>query len=67
MCRPSENDYKIVKKFKEAGKILDIQLLDSIILTDEGYYSMCDEGEMWWIKTIPDGDSFYYFFGMPGL
>ncbi len=46
MSRPSENDHKIVKKFKEAGKFLDIQLLDSIILTDDGYYSMCDEGEL---------------------
>ena len=45
---PSENDLKITRKIKEAGEILDIQLLDHIILTpDEAVYtSLADEGHI---------------------
>lgn len=42
--KPSDADLKITKNIKEAGKIMDITLLDHIILTDEGYYSFADEG-----------------------
>lgn len=42
---PSESDRKITQKIKEAGNLLDIQLLDHlIILPVEGYYSFADEG-----------------------
>jgi DNA repair protein RadC len=41
---PSEEDKRLTNKIKEAGKILDIQLLDHVILTDESYYSFTDEG-----------------------
>ena len=42
---PSESDNKITQKIKEAGNLLDIQLLDHIILTTEGdYYSYADNG-----------------------
>lgn len=42
---PSENDISITQKIKEAGKLLDIQVLDHIILTpDDIYYSFADEG-----------------------
>lgn len=42
---PSESDTKITQKIKEAGNLLDIQLLDHIILTgDENYYSFADNG-----------------------
>jgi len=42
---PSESDTKITRKIKEAGTIMDIQLLDHlIILPVEGYYSFADEG-----------------------
>jgi DNA repair protein RadC len=43
---PSVEDDRITAKIKEAGKFLDITLLDSIILTDEGYYSYRDEGKL---------------------
>ena len=45
---PSENDLKITRKIKEAGEILDIQLLDHIILTAEQdvYTSLADEGHI---------------------
>lgn len=40
---PSSADELITKKVKAAGDIIDIQLLDHIIVTDEGYYSFADE------------------------
>jgi len=40
----SSADLAISKQIKEAGAILDIQLLDSIILTSESYMSLADEG-----------------------
>ncbi|MCE3278955.1 MAG: repair protein [Bacteroidetes bacterium] len=42
--KPSEADLRITKIIKEAGRIMEIPLLDHIILTQEGYYSFADEG-----------------------
>jgi DNA repair protein RadC len=42
--QPSQADIDLTRKIKEAGKLLEIQLLDHIILTTEGYYSFADEG-----------------------
>ena len=44
MLSPSDADIRLTRKIKEAGTILDIQVLDHIILTSESYYSMADEG-----------------------
>jgi len=42
---PSESDIKITQKIKEAGNLMDIQLLDHLILTMNGsYYSFADNG-----------------------
>jgi DNA repair protein RadC len=41
---PSESDTKITQKIKEAGSIMDIQLLDHLIINDEDYYSFADNG-----------------------
>jgi DNA repair protein RadC len=42
---PSESDIKITQKIKEAGSLMDIQLLDHLILTmDDSYYSFADNG-----------------------
>ena len=45
---PSESDLKITQKIKEAGNLLDIQLLDHIIITPEMdlYRSFADEGQL---------------------
>jgi len=45
---PSESDQKITRKIKEAGNLLDIQLLDHIILTPEKeiFRSFADEGQI---------------------
>lgn len=41
---PSQADIELTRKIKEGGKLLEIQLLDHLILTTEGYYSFADEG-----------------------
>lgn len=44
--RPSDNDIALTKKCKEAGRVLEIDVLDHVILSDEGYYSFADENKM---------------------
>lgn len=44
--RPSQADRQLTRKLVEAGKNLDIAVLDHLILTNSGYYSFADEGEM---------------------
>ncbi len=44
--RPSDADIRLTKKVKEAGKLLDMPVLDHIIYTDNSYYSFADEGMM---------------------
>ncbi len=41
---PSQADIKLTQKLSDAGKLLDISLLDHIILTPDGYTSFSDEG-----------------------
>ena len=41
---PSESDTRITKKIKEAGNLMDIQLLDHLIISNEDYYSFADNG-----------------------
>lgn len=40
----SEADRSITRRIAEAGRLLDIALVDSIIVTVEGYYSFADQG-----------------------
>lgn len=42
--QPSEADNKITNKMSEAGRIMDIPVLDHIIVTDNAYFSYADEG-----------------------
>jgi DNA repair protein RadC len=44
--RPSRQDEELTAQLKSAGKLLDIQVLDHLIVSDEGYYSFADEGVM---------------------
>lgn len=41
---PSDADKQVTKKMKLAGQNLDIQVLDHIIVTENGFYSFNDEG-----------------------
>lgn len=42
--KPSDADIRITKNIKEAGRVMDIQLFDHVIITESGYYSFTDEG-----------------------
>ena len=44
--RPSQADIAITKKICEAGKLLDIDVRDHLIVSEEGYFSFADEGMM---------------------
>jgi len=44
--KPSDQDRTLTRKIKEGGKLLDIEVLDHIIMTSEGYLSFADEGLM---------------------
>jgi DNA repair protein RadC len=41
---PSESDTRITQKIKEAGSLMDIQLLDHLIICEKDYYSFADNG-----------------------
>lgn len=43
---PSQADIQLTKKVKEAGKILDIAILDHLIIGDNEYFSFADDGMM---------------------
>ncbi len=42
--KPSRADEQLTLKIKEAAKYFDINVLDHIIVSEEGYYSFADEG-----------------------
>ena len=42
--KPSKSDTEITKKCIQAGKFLDMAVLDHIIVTRGGYFSFADEG-----------------------
>ncbi|MCQ4140232.1 DNA repair protein RadC [Chryseobacterium sp. EO14] len=42
--KPSREDIEITQKIKEAGKVLGIQLLDHLIVTQNSYFSFSDDG-----------------------
>jgi DNA repair protein RadC len=44
--KPSEADITLTKKLKQAGLMLDLPVYDHLIITDNGFLSMADEGLM---------------------
>jgi DNA repair protein RadC len=42
--RPSEADRHLTRKVVQAGRVLDVHVMDHLILTDGGYFSFADEG-----------------------
>jgi DNA repair protein RadC len=42
--KPSTEDIKLTKKLVEAGKMMDLLVVDHLIMTDKAFYSFCDEG-----------------------
>ncbi len=45
-ARPSEDDLRITKRIKEAGRIIGIDLLDHVIISKNNYYSAKEEGHI---------------------
>jgi DNA repair protein RadC len=43
--KPSDSDTSITQKLKDAGKLMDIAVLDHVIISDSGYYSFADAGK----------------------
>ena len=43
-CEPSEDDLKITKRVAEAGKILNIEVLDHLIIAKNGFLSFKEKG-----------------------
>lgn len=44
--KPSTADIQMTSQIKDAGKILNISLLDHVILTADSYFSFADDGLM---------------------
>jgi DNA repair protein RadC len=44
--KPSDSDASITQKVKDAGKLMDIAVLDHIIISESGYYSFADAGKL---------------------
>ena len=44
--KPWLTDISITEKVKKAAKFMDIRLLDHLIITENQYYSMADEGKL---------------------
>ena len=44
--KPSRQNMGITKQVKNAAQLMRITVLDHLILTDAGYYSFSDEGEL---------------------
>lgn len=44
--RPSEGDKKITKQALEGLKLLNVELLDHVILTESSHYSFADSGDL---------------------
>jgi DNA repair protein RadC len=42
----SQSDIELTRKLKEAGRVLDVQLLDHLIVAGQKYYSFADEGAL---------------------
>jgi len=44
--KASQADYSLTRKIVDAGKMLDISVLDHLIVTEKAYYSFRDEGDI---------------------
>lgn len=42
--RPSNEDKRLTEQIKKAAALFNIRMMDHVIITNDGYYSFCDEG-----------------------
>lgn len=43
---PSQSDRMITRKISDAAKLFDINVIDHLIVSEEGYYSFADDGQL---------------------
>ena len=43
---PSAEDISLTKRLQQAGQIIDLPLLDHLIVSERGYYSFADQGQL---------------------
>lgn len=41
---PSNEDKRLTENLRNAAQLFNIRMMDHVIVTDDGYYSFCDEG-----------------------
>jgi DNA repair protein RadC len=44
--RPSQQDKLLTRKISDAARLFDISLIDHVIVSDQGYYSFADNGQL---------------------
>lgn len=44
--KPSQEDINVTKRINEASRLMEVELLDHLIITSEGYTSLADEGKL---------------------
>ena len=44
--QPSAQDLKLTQRLAEVGRLLDLMVLDHIIVSNKGYYSFADKGNL---------------------
>jgi DNA repair protein RadC len=44
--RPSEADIRLTKNLSRFGEMIELKVLDHVIITDRGHYSLLDNGDM---------------------
>jgi DNA repair protein RadC len=44
--KASNADKALTEKIKQAAKLIDVEVLDHIIVSDQGYYSFADDGQL---------------------
>jgi DNA repair protein RadC len=44
--QPSQSDLDLTRRLRRAGELLDLPLLDHLIVSERGYYSFADEGNL---------------------
>jgi DNA repair protein RadC len=42
--KPSDEDIRLTRKLSEAGRLMEIQVIDHLIVSQHGFYSFADEG-----------------------
>ena len=43
---PSFEERRVTQRIKEAGPIIGIELIDHVIITEDGWFSFAEEGEL---------------------